>query len=323
MINWQIAESNRIEKVNTIENLVDVDSIKVKVTKCLITRSDIGAFLGESKVKFPITPCSIAVGQITETLQESNYFSKGDKVFLHPDLTKDGSLVQNGLLKEFAVIDKSNCFILPKQVSENTALFLKHISLALSVIDKLNVEKGEYVAIIGGSILANITAQLLNYYKAVPILIDSDEENLNIARQTDVYYALNLDKRTETEVKEITGGRMCNKVIYVSDDDLNVDNVIKLSAQNAKVAITGIADVKQKLNLSQAFQKQLSIRFIKKSDENYETSINLLVLKALNLNYFKLTENNSDGIQRQFDNAVKKIENGEKNVEFIINLMEL
>ena len=323
MIKWQIAENNRIEKINTTENLVEVDNLKVKITKCLITREDISTFLGEGKPNFPVSPCSIAVGQITETLKQSNYFSVGDKVFLLPETSVDGEFYLNGLLKDFAVVDKTNTFTLPKPVLENTALFLKHISLALSVIDKLKIEKGEYVAVLGGSILANITAQLLNYYKAVPILIDDDVENLEIARQTDIYYALELGKSTEKEVKEITGGRMCNKLIYVSDDELNVDNIIKLSSPNAEVAVTGIGSIKQKFNMAQAFQKQLSVKFIKSSNENYQTSINLLVLQALNLTAFNLPEYDSENVQKLFENAVKQLENGEKRVEFIINLMKI
>ena len=41
-----------------------------------VTRQDIATFSNFSKNKSPIIPGQVAVGQISETLEESNYFTK-------------------------------------------------------------------------------------------------------------------------------------------------------------------------------------------------------------------------------------------------------
>ena len=73
-------------------------------------------------------------------------------------------------------------------------MFIYDISIALSIIDKLHVEKGEHVAIIGGTLFANILAQVVAYYQAVPIIIDDNEENLKLAKKCGVYYVSNSQK---------------------------------------------------------------------------------------------------------------------------------
>ncbi len=331
MITWQITAKNQISKLNTVEQLERGNDVKVKITRCVITRNDIDLFTGDVKCKYPVTPSTIAVGQITETLQESSYYNKGSLVYLCPmlegDLPEDA--IQKGIkpyenagfLKEFTVIPKEYVRVMPKGVTEKQALYLHHVSLALAVVDKLKINKGEYVAIIGGNILGNMIAQLLTYYKAVPILLDDNEANLETARKTDIYYSIKCDKTAEKQVEEITGSRKCRKVVYVSDTDISVDYISKVASNKAEVAIVGIYGNTQKINLSTAFNKQLSFMFIRSGYDYIETSVNLLVQKAVNLKYFNLSDYKFEYTQKHFENAVKRIENGENFTEFTLNLL--
>ncbi|MBO5927138.1 MAG: hypothetical protein J6Q38_06275 [Clostridia bacterium] len=311
---WQITDKKQLNKISKVENLENIDDIKVKVTKCFITMKDVNIFLGEEISNYPIIPGFIAVGQITETLNESNYFVKGQKVYLTPENS-------NGYLKEFAVVNKKNCHVLPQTVTESEALFINHLSIALTVIDELKIDKGEYVGIVGGSILGNVIAQLLTYYKAVPIIIDDDEANLEISRKTDVYYSIKADKSTEKQVIDITGGRKCKKVIYITDSDLPFDYAIQLASNKSDIAVTGITQTNQKFNLNTAFTKDLRIRFISKGDDNVETAINLLVQKAVNVNNFNLNDYKFEYISKHFENAGKKFETDTTKTEFTVNLL--
>lgn len=331
MITWQITSKNQLSKLNSLENLEHVDDVKVKITKCLITKNDLSNFSGaNTKPVYPIIPCNIAVGQITETLQESNYFQKGQKVYVSPLLSQDISYEDEcngitpsnqGLLKEFAVINKNFLTVLPASVNENDALYINYISLAFTIIDKLKIDRGEYVAVIGGTLLGNIICQLLNYYKSVPILIDNDDNLLELARKTDVYYSIKNENGFEKEIAEITGGRMCKKVIYIQECNLPFEIVSKISSNHADIAVSGICSTKQKLNLPIAFDKQFKIQFIKSGYANISSSINLLVQKAFNFNYFKMPEYKFDYAKTHFENYAKKMAENQKNIEFTINLL--
>lgn len=318
MISWQITNSKQISKVNLVENLEQVDDLKIKITKCFITKKDINLYAGNvDDVTYPIIPGYIAVGQISEVLNESNYFIKGQKVYLSYNQNDNN----NGFLKEFAVVNKKNCHVLPQNVSEYEALFVNHLSIALSVIDELKIEKGEYVAVVGGSILGNLIAQLLSYYKAVPILIDDNDYNLEIAKKTDIFYSIKADRLVEQDVINITGGRKCKKVIYVTDNNLSFETSLKLASNSAMIAVTGIMNPSQKFNLNSAFKKGLTVKFIAQGEENVGTSINLLVQKAVNLNYFQLSDYKFDYISKQFENACANLEINNNKTEFTVNLL--
>ena len=329
MINFQVTGAGELTKVNSQCNLEHVDNVKVKITKCLITGADIADYLGLTGRETPFTPSKIATAQITETLQESNYFTKGTKVFLAPETYYDlpvcerekGLVSSNdGFLKEFAVVPKKFAHILPQNVTENDALFIYHINLALSVIDSLTLEKGEYVAIVGGNILANIIAQLVSYYKAVPVVIDENDENLELAAKTDVYYTLKTSKNLESEILSITGGRRCRKAVYITDSETGVDIIGKVSSDGAKTCVTGFYETNEKFSLAVPFNKQLEIKFVRGGVENVGTAINLLAQKALQLNYYDLSDYKLDYVQKHFENHAEKFKNGSFK-EFSVNLL--
>ncbi len=318
MNNWQIAEPNRLSGTTTTENLIKVDDVKVKTISCFITLKDLDFFSGEIKTRYPFTPCEIAVGQVVETLKESNYIKKGSKVFLSPEFVRD---THCGYLKDFVVLPENKVFVLPETVSEKDALFINHISLALKVIDELKIEKGNHVAIFGSSILANLIAQLVMYYQSVPIVIDSVEETLEKAHKTNVYYILKNDKSLENEINSITGGRKCSKVIFVTDCDISLDAIDKVARDKASVAITGISSSRKKISTNFAFDKELEVKFIKNSCENIGAGINLIAQKAVNLKYFDLPSYKFEYAPKHFENAINKLKNKESEIEFFIDML--
>ncbi|MBR3804618.1 MAG: hypothetical protein IKJ14_04680 [Clostridia bacterium] len=315
MNNWQIIEPKRFGGITTTENLVNVDDVKIKTTKCFVSLDDLNNFIGDTKREYPFTPCSIAVGQVVELLSESNYIKKGSKVFLAPS-----QATKNGYLRDFVTIPQSEVYVLPENVSEDDALFLGHVSLAITIIDKLNIDRGNHVAIIGGSYLANVIAQLLMYYQSVPILIDSNEKNLEVAHKTNVYYTLNPNDNLESEILAITGGRKCSKVIYVSDSMEDIDVIDKITADRADVGFTGIPATKTKLSCSFAFEKQLNITFANDGASNIQTAINLLAQKAITLSHFKLHVYKFEYAPKHFENAILKLEENQ-DAEFIIDML--
>ena len=77
---WQISNIRQIEKVDRTESLTDMDSVKLRITKTLLTSEDAVTYLGEDKkVKYPIIPCTAAIGVINELPAESPEFEKGTR----------------------------------------------------------------------------------------------------------------------------------------------------------------------------------------------------------------------------------------------------
>ena len=186
--------------------------------------------------------------------------------------------------------------------------------------NELQIEKGNHVAIIGGSILGNILAQLIMYYQSVPIIIDDNEDNLDIAHKTNVYYLLKNNKNLESEVLSITGGRKCSKVIYVTDCDINFEVIDKVTRDGATVGVTGISSTKRKSTIAFAFDKELNFKFIKYGNENIDASINLIAQKAIDLSYFELPYYKFEYAPKHFENALVR-QKESSNGEFIIDML--
>ena len=65
---------------------------------------------------------------------------------------------------------------IPDQMPYTTAIFSEYVSMALNIIDKLNLKAGDHVAIMGASKLGYVLAQLVTYYQGIAIAIDENNE---------------------------------------------------------------------------------------------------------------------------------------------------
>lgn len=307
MQGWQITKAGVLENVTKVEPLTDVDSVKVRVMKTLVTCEDVVTFLGEDKkVKFPVVPCTSAIGQINELPIESPYLEKGTRVYVSsvkncdkcphcvtgsPENCYDFSIAgknRDGFLKDFALVDASDVFPLPPSIRDEDAVYIELIKLALSVIDQLSIEKGQHVAIIGATVLGTILAQLIIYYQGVPILIDSSDEKLELAKRSGVYYVVNSEHGPEKEVAAITGGRMALKVVHESRSGMPFDLAIKLAAPTASVAFVGFSFPNVRLSLQTAFEKRVNCFGVTNGYGNCESAINMLANKAVDLSNYDI-----------------------------------
>ena len=126
MIAWSLSDYGKLEKTENRETLEGVDSVKIRITRTLLTEDDIALISGEDKsLKLPIIPGRIAIGQISELAQESNFLTKGTRVFVSPiknchqcyhcliNRPRDcynfsiAGKTSNGFLKDFAVTNVS------------------------------------------------------------------------------------------------------------------------------------------------------------------------------------------------------------------------
>ena len=342
MTGWQIIGNEQLEKVTKTEPFDGLDSIKVKITRTLLTIEDIAAFCGEDKeVAFPVIPGRSSVGQISETGGNSVFgLEKGTRVYLAPisscgkcyhcSLGKPEECYNfviagkntDGFLRDFAVMKTSDIFALPSSVKDEDAIYIEYISLALSVIDKLKIEKGQHVAVIGCNVLASILAQLIIYYQGVPILIDSDENDLLLAKKSGIYYTVGLSDKTEEEISTITGGRMASRVVYLTRSGLPTDLAFKLAAPCANVGFAGFSYSNIKVPFSIAMRKQINAICITNGFGNTETAINLLANKAVDLSNYRLPLTAMDDIEKTFISSAEDYKEGKKIKNIFINMVD-
>ena len=175
--------------------------------------------------------------------------------------------------------------VFPEEVKEEEAVFTEYIAMSLSAINCFKIEKGDYIAIIGGSPLCNITAQLSLYFQAIPIVIDHSADRLAKARECGVYYTVNTAKESPQErVLEITGGRMADHTILESEAGRcplpvhahkNGGDCVIMSVHSYPNALE--ADI----NLIN--RKQLEVRGVSNGAHEFNSAVYILAQKILKL----------------------------------------
>ncbi len=337
MVGWQIKETGKLEKINKIEPLSDIDSVKVKITKTLITEDDIAFIMSEKPLC--IIPGRMAIGQITELPYETEYLKKSTKVCIsatrecgkcnncingNTDKCYDfqvAGLNVDGFLKDFAVLKTSDVHTYPATIPDQEIIYLEYVSLALSVIDKLNIEKGEHVAIFGASVFGSALAQLIIYYQGVPIVIDDDEEGLLLAKKSGIYYTIKSGAKLEKEISAITGGRMVGKTVYITGTKVSSETALKLSAPFGKVAFAGFCHSNVRAPLSLALGKQLECLFITSGYGNEKTAINILANKAIDFSNYTLPITKMDDIDENIEKMCRDYEDKKEIKNLLIDML--
>ena len=339
MLGLQFTQQGKITEVNKMEICENVDSSKIKIIKVLLTPEDFATLKGDDNVQYPIIPGRIAIGQVSDA-SEGAYLEKGTRVFISPTLPcgecveclsgntdscnnfKVAGKELNGFLRDFAVVDNSQLYYLPTSVKDSEAMLIDHISLALATIDKLQITKGEHVAVIGGGFVGLLLSMLIIYYQGVPILIDGNEDKLNRSRLAGVYYNLFSDNKLEKEVLELTGAHMAQKVIYVADSNINTDVALKLASNNAHVGFVGFSAPSLKVNFNLAMKKQLSFSCITSGYGYTEQAINMIANKAIDLSVFKFNTVKYEDCSNAIKNAIKKQENiNDESLLLLVDMM--
>ena len=337
MKGWKLVKPLELKQLEREEINENTSLCKVKITKSLITRSDVLRYNGDIETKNVFLGSS-GVGIVVET--EANLFGleKGKRVYIEPNrecgdcfncksrkYTECSNLQIagedfDGFLSDFASAPTNKVFLLPDSVTDRDALFLGHISKALTIIDMLKVQKGDYVAVIGADNFGIIFSQLLIYYQAVPIIMTLDDQDYKTAKESGIYYVLGKDDNWQKEVSTITGGRMAENVVYISDCNISSTKAFSLASYNANVVFTG-ATYNNTVSFMQAIKKQLNILCINNGFGNTASSINLLANKAVNLSYLKIDKVKYDQVIETFEKLNNTLENQYKTDETVVEMI--
>ncbi|MBQ3597534.1 MAG: zinc-binding dehydrogenase [Clostridia bacterium] len=336
MKGWKLVSPNKLDEVELNEVYEGVSKCKVKITKSLLSFSDLLRYNGEIETE-QVVLGSAGIGVIVEN--DANLFGleKGKRVFIEPNQKcqqcyncKSGesncSNLQiagedyDGFLRDFCLSSSDKLFLLPDSVSDIDALFISHVSNALAIIDKLRVQKGDYVAILGGNNFSIILAQLLIYYQAVPIMLTIEDQSYTAAKESGVYYVLDKDDNWQREVSIITGGRMAEKVVYITDSYIPSAKAFQLASFNAGVVFTGTSSGKP-VQFNQAVKKQLNILCVNDASGYTASSINLLANKAISLAYVTINKGNYRDVPEILKTLNASYENDQLISETIIEMI--
>ncbi len=277
--------------------------VKLKNLVCGIAETDLATYSGELAVQYPIIPGRQCVGFVSEVGSEVGGLVRGNRVVTYPqaschsckackdlryyDCEKPAvfGVDDNGFLSDFSVVSADDVFAIPDRLKDEEAVFTEPTSIAINVLSRLKVEKGEHLVIVGASIVGIILAQVAMYYQAVPVVVDMHEDMLEIARKAGVYYTVNtVEEDAGKKVLGLTGGHMADACAYMTSSAVPLSNALDYCCKNGRLALVGRPAGRQgdmKCNLAVLFEKNLDIFTVPDCGKNYPTAINMLALRTV------------------------------------------
>lgn len=299
---WKITGPRSLVCTEEAPPVLPEKQLRVRVTKVFLSGVDAAIYRGALKVGYPIVPGRFAVGMIADETDEP-LFAKGSRVLLHTfrprpytgteplSFSEDETIVcgqtQNGFLSDFVYADPCDLTPIPDILSDENALVAHYVSLAKDAVEFLGPCKGRHIAVVGANVMGILTAQLLIYLQASPILIDTDAYRLEFARSCGIYYTLPVDENLLHGVANITGGRLASGAIYVIGSPGNDHTLpFTVSAERSTTVFCGFVPDGMPDSLDLALKKQLTLRFAQ-TVSGFETAFNLLFTHAVDTGVFK------------------------------------
>ncbi len=291
---WQLAYPHNLQHVNVQDLRLTPGKVKVKITKALLTESDVAVYSGAIKVKAPFIPGRFAIGQVTEA-EDDSFVKKGDRVYLAgvtedecaPTGLRTAGEDADGFYRDFVLADVDDVYPLPSSVTDEAAFLIDAIALAERVVDEMHISVGQHILVLGGGLYANVFCQILIYHRAVPILADNNAERLARAKKCGIYYTFPNDDTLKQNVVDITGGKFADGAVYLSYANRSEPSVLfPLVKRGAYVAFCAPTGKSLHVNLEYALQNNVTIKGVTESKDFVSAAINLLANKAVNYSEF-------------------------------------
>ncbi len=315
---WQLAYPHNLQHVNSPDLKLTDDKVKVKVTKALVTETDVAVYSGGIKVTAPFIPGRFAIGQVTEA-NEDSFIRKAERVYLAgvtedecaPDGLRIAGETADGFYRDFVLAGVDDVYPLPSSVSDEAAFLIDAIALAEHVVDEMHVGVGQHILVLGGGLYGNILCQILIYHRAVPILADNNAERLARAKRSGIYYTFPNDETLKENILSVTGGKMADGAVYLAFANRCEPSVLfPLVKRDAYVSFCSLTGKTLHVNLEYAMKNNVTIKGITESREFVSTAINLLANKAVNFSEFTFKSTREEDLPQLLENYAQLYSSG-------------
>ena len=293
---WQLAYPHNIQHVSAPDLKRAEGEVKVKITKALISESDVAVYDGSLKVKAPFIPGRFAIGQVTEA-DENSFVRKGERVYLAsitedecaPDGLRIAGETTDGFYRDFVLANVNDVYPLPSSVSDESAFLIDAVAQAERVVDEMHIQAGQRILVLGGGLYGEILCQILIYHRAVPILADNNAERLARARRSGIYYTYPNDDTLKQNVMNITGGNLADGAVYIAyANRCDPSIMFPLVKRDSYVAFCSFTSKSVQVNLEYAMKNNVTIKGITESRDFLSSAINILANKVVSTATFPI-----------------------------------
>lgn len=301
---WMVNSEHNVELADLGPQAVTPSCVKLKMLESSLDTSECSLYnAGGSRL--PLILGRNGVGLVTETGEEVGGFKRGDRVYVRPvsscgecshcrsghksdcEHSYTYGKTEDGVLRDFMVVPQSDLILLPPKVTPEEGVFIESVALAIAALDKLKLEKGEHIVIMGATGVGLILAQAALYYQAVPILVDLRRDRLELAERLGIYYAINaVDTDPVKKIFTITCGKMAETMAYCLLSNMPLQRAFECLSRSGRAVFAGLDDVKVNLTLDfmPLLSKGVSVDSVTGAEDNYLSAVNMLASRAVDVN---------------------------------------
>lgn len=305
MDNWVLKGPQILVNEQSSVNITSPTQVKVKVSHLLLTDFDTQLFTGAAEPNYPKTVGRAAVGIVTEVGENCYGIEKNQRVYFEPTRAcgqcleclsgkhkKCTSVLTagkdfDGFLRDFVVCEYSEVAPLPNSVDDIKALCIEAVGIAENIYDKLNLSAGQRVAVVGADFTGNIIAQVLQYHKIVPIVIDNNPAHLERLKKCGIFYAFAADDELNSNILNATSGHLCDAAVYSGNSSLPLSLSTKLVARGKTVVISSLATGTAPMDVRDILAKNLTVFGVSNAYDYTDAVINMLIHGAVNIDLFE------------------------------------
>jgi len=245
----------RIEEIPKYK--INENEVLIKVKACGICAADLRIYNGIKSLwtpKYPVILGHEVSGIVEDIGSNVSKVNIGDRVTVdmivrcgkcHYCLIGRDNLCENrgpfiGGFAEYTKAPERNVFKIPNSISFEEASLAEPLACCINSIEKLNINYGDTVLIIGAGPMGLLHLQLLKIKGVRIIVSEIIDERLEIASKLGADELINPNKEDfESRVKKLTNGRGVDGVIVAVGNKRAIEQGIKAAGKTATVIFFG------------------------------------------------------------------------------------
>jgi threonine dehydrogenase-like Zn-dependent dehydrogenase len=153
---------------------------------------------------------------------------------------------------EYDVADAAHCVPLPAALAAQPFPG-EALGCVMNIHRRSAIEAGQWLAVVGAGFLGTLLVQLAAKAGAHVIAISRREFALDAARRAGARAVIQLEDRARVvdQVRELTGGRLCERVIEAVGEQAPLDLATQLTAERGRLIIAGYHQDPRQVDMQQ------------------------------------------------------------------------
>jgi L-iditol 2-dehydrogenase len=185
----------------------------------------------------------------------------------------------DGLMCEFAVVERHQCLPIPDAMSFDEAAMLEPLQVGVHASNLARVRPGETVAVVGVGCIGLGCMQMARLCGAGRIIVtDVLDYRLTLARKLGADETIHVGAADPAKaIAELTGGRGADLVFECTNRAAGAPQAYDLAAIGGRVCLVGIPEEDEiVLNTHRPRRKELKVQYIRRSRHAARQAISLV-----------------------------------------------